>query len=82
MSFGRKLHARLRHPSVWPVYLVRHDPLTARAPFNKIMEDTRDPASMGVGHLEPDTSSDDFAEDVCRKECSWRRRIVRLSCPR
>lgn len=22
---------------------------------------------MGVGHLEPDTSSDDFAEDVCRK---------------
>lgn len=27
------------------------------------MEDTQDQASIGVGHLEPDTSSDDFAED-------------------
>ncbi|KAG6366362.1 hypothetical protein INS49_000539 [Diaporthe citri] len=27
------------------------------------MEDTRDQPSMGVGHIEPDTSSDDFAED-------------------
>lgn len=36
------------------------------------MEDIRDQASMGVGHLEPDTSSDDFAEDVCRKSAHGR----------
>lgn len=30
------------------------------------MEETPAQTSMGVGHLEPDTSSDDFAEDVCR----------------
>lgn len=34
--------------------------------FFETMEDTRDQPAMGVGHLEPDTSSDDFAEDVCR----------------
>lgn len=31
------------------------------------MEETRDQTTMGVGHLEPDTSSDDFAEEVGRK---------------
>lgn len=34
--------------------------------FCEIMDDTPAQTSMGVGHLEPDTSSDDFAEDVCR----------------
>lgn len=32
----------------------------------EIMEETPAQTSMGVGHLEPDTSSDDFAEDVCQ----------------
>lgn len=39
-----------------------------------MMENSRDQTSMGVGHLEPDTSSDDFAEDVRRKATGGVRR--------